>query len=134
MVVTTVTPSETTVVTICLVTAVAVVVTETVLEEVFVKSVRSTVDDLCNVEVLVRVRVDTDVPYRKALHRELTSPGAMYVMVYQREAWLADVIAGAAWTFATPRKRKSESNRRINIKIAKTHDRNECADTNECVQ
>ena len=82
-------------------------------------------DGFCKVEVFVRVRVETELPYRKALHRELTSPGAMYVMVYQREAGLTDVIAGAAWTFATPRKRKSASNRRINIKIAKTQDTNE---------
>ena len=127
MVVTTVTPCETNVVTICFVIAVAVVVTETVLEEVFVKSVRRIVDGFCKVEVFVSVRVETELPYRKALHRELTSPGAMYVMVYQREAGLTDVIAGAAWTFAAPRKRKSASNRRINIKtIAKIQETNEC--------
>jgi hypothetical protein len=82
-------------------------VTRTVFAAVFV-ALRVTVVDFRDVLVLVKVTVDTVLPYKKALHRELTSTGALLIIEFQRETEFAEVPAGAPWT--SPRNNSTANN------------------------
>lgn len=88
-----VTPPVTTFVTALLVSTTEVLVVAMVCEFVFVR-VKVVVVDPLEVLVFVTVTVETEVPYRKAIHKEVTSAGELLYMLFHSDTEL-EVATGA---------------------------------------